>query len=100
MVDTVRAIQDEVGAVCSAVGRDGAAGKRMRRLGALGGWAGYVHSGHGVIDDPTGPRRGEFMRHARIVNGMVARLSQFGSEVTRVAQEVGGEGKLGAQARV
>ena len=31
---------------------------------------------------------------------MVARLSQFGSEVTRVAQEVGGEGKLGAQARV
>ena len=31
---------------------------------------------------------------------MVARLSQFGSEVTRVALEVGGEGKLGAQARV
>ena len=52
------------------------------------------------LEGADGPRRGEFLRHARIVNGMVARLSQFGSEVTRVAQEVGGEGKLGAQARV
>src|SRR6266481_4279196 len=52
------------------------------------------------LEGSTGPRRGEFLRHARIVNGMVARLSQFGSEVTRVAQEVGGEGKLGGQARV
>src|SRR5205807_1304834 len=53
-----------------------------------------------VEDGGAGPRRGEFLRHARIVNGMVARLSQFGSEVTRVALEVGGEGKLGGQARV
>ena len=51
-------------------------------------------------DGGDGPRRGEFLRHAKIVNGMVARLAQFGSEVTRVALEVGGEGKLGAQARV
>src|SRR5205085_1868470 len=94
-----------------------------------GGWANYISAVNEVITDLTGhaneiarvvtavargdleqtmeledgtagARRGEFLRHARIVNGMVARLSQFGSEVTRVAQEVGGEGKLGAQARV
>src|SRR5436190_6012093 len=41
---------------------------------------------------------GEFLRTARIVNAMVRRLSAFTSEVTRVAREVGTEGKLGGQA--
>ena len=44
--------------------------------------------------------RGDFLRHAKSVNGMVGQLAAFGSEVTRVAQEVGVDGKLGAQARV
>src|SRR5919201_1508445 len=43
---------------------------------------------------------GEFLRTARIVNTMVRQLSAFASEVTRVAREVGIEGKLGGQAKV
>src|SRR5205823_2625220 len=43
---------------------------------------------------------GEFMRTAKTVNTMVDQLSSFASEVTRVAREVGVEGKLGGQARV
>ena len=50
------------------------------------------------IDDK--PLQGEFLRSARLVNGMVAQLSSFASEVTRVAREVGTEGKLGGQAEV
>src|ERR687887_822363 len=43
---------------------------------------------------------GEFLRTAKIVNTMVNQLSAFASEVTRVAREVGTEGKLGGQANV
>src|SRR5437868_11184665 len=43
---------------------------------------------------------GEFLRTAKIVNTMVRQLSGFASEVTRVAREVGTEGKLGGQANV
>jgi HAMP domain-containing protein/CheY-like chemotaxis protein len=128
LVELVKTIRDEANDVSSAVGKQGQAAKRMRRFSLTGGWAEYVDAVNEVVSDLTGhaneiarvvtavargdleqtmeletahgPRRGEFLRHARIVNGMVARLSQFGSEVTRVAQEVGGEGKLGAQARV
>jgi len=128
LVELVKTIRDEASEVSSAVGKEGYAGRRMRRLNAGGGWADYISSLNNVIQDLTGhaneiarvisavargdleqtmeiedgggPLRGEFLRHAKIVNGMVARLAQFGSEVTRVAQEVGGEGKLGAQARV
>jgi len=121
MVDGIRA---EAAAVSQDVGKAGNAARRMRRVGTSGGWAAYVSSVNEMIEDLTGhsnevvevvgavargdldlrmdiaERQGEFLRHARIVNGMVDRLSQFGSEVTRVALEVGGEGKLGAQARV
>ncbi|HEY0989372.1 MAG TPA: HAMP domain-containing protein, partial [Kofleriaceae bacterium] len=128
IVELVRTIREEASDVSISVGKQGQAAKRMRRFNLSGGWADYVQSVNEVINDltghaneiarvvaavargdleetmdiegATGPRRGEFLRHARVVNGMVARLSQFGSEVTRVAQEVGGEGKLGAQARV
>ncbi|MGA8656630.1 MAG: hypothetical protein WB586_10830 [Chthoniobacterales bacterium] len=44
--------------------------------------------------------QGEFLRSARTVNTMVDQLSSFASEVTRVAREVGTEGKLGGQADV
>src|SRR5687767_11356182 len=43
---------------------------------------------------------GEFLRTAKTVNTMVSQLSSFAAEVTRVAREVGTEGKLGGQARV
>ncbi len=44
------------------------------------------------------PLRGEFLRSATIVNAMIEQMSAFTSEVTRVAREVGTEGKLGGQA--
>ena len=44
--------------------------------------------------------KGEFLHTARVVNTMVAQLNSFASEVTRVAREVGTEGKLGGQAVV
>jgi HAMP domain-containing protein/CheY-like chemotaxis protein/signal transduction histidine kinase len=121
MADGIRA---EATAASRDVGKDGNANRRMRRVGTSGGWAAYVSSVNELIEDLTGhsnkvvevvgavakgdldlrmdiaDKDGEFLRHARVVNGMVDRLSQFGSEVTRVALEVGGEGKLGAQARV
>jgi CheY-like chemotaxis protein/signal transduction histidine kinase/HAMP domain-containing protein len=46
------------------------------------------------------PLEGEFLRSARIVNKMIDQLSVFTAEVTRVAREVGTEGKLGGQAKV
>ncbi len=121
MADGIRA---EASAVATDLGKEGNAARRMRRVGSSGGWAAYVSSINDLIEDLTGhanevievvgavakgdldlrmdiaDRDGEFLRHARVVNGMVERLSLFGSEVTRVALEVGGEGKLGAQARV
>ncbi len=41
--------------------------------------------------------KGEFLHTARVVNTMVAQLNSFASEVTRVAREVGTEGKLAAR---
>jgi len=46
------------------------------------------------------PLKGEFLEAATIVNTMIKQLSVFTSEVTRVAREVGTEGKLGGQAQV
>ena len=42
---------------------------------------------------------GEFLRTAMTINKMVDQLGTFASEVTRVAREVGTEGKLGGQAK-
>ncbi|HWR51353.1 MAG TPA: HAMP domain-containing protein [Bryobacteraceae bacterium] len=46
------------------------------------------------------PLKGEFLKTAKVVNTMVDQLNLFASEVTRVAREVGTEGKLGGQADV
>src|SRR5215472_380642 len=46
------------------------------------------------------PLKGEFLHTAKTVNAMVEQLGAFSSEVTRVAREVGTEGKLGGQAKV
>src|SRR6185437_4500569 len=46
------------------------------------------------------PLAGEFLRTAKTVNSMVTQLGSFAAEVTRVAREVGTEGKLGGQAKV
>ncbi|WP_044246334.1 HAMP domain-containing protein [Chondromyces apiculatus] len=53
-----------------------------------------------ALDGGGRPLEGEFLRTARTVNTMVEQLSSFASEVTRVAREVGTDGKLGGQASV
>jgi len=53
-----------------------------------------------VIEIDGRPLRGEFLRIGKIVNTMVDQLASFAAEVTRVAREVGTEGRLGGQARV
>ncbi|MBS0251593.1 MAG: HAMP domain-containing protein, partial [Proteobacteria bacterium] len=52
------------------------------------------------LDVDGRPLKGEFLRSATIVNTMIKQLSIFTSEVTRVAREVGIEGKLGGQAQI
>ncbi|MFD8078043.1 HAMP domain-containing protein, partial [Streptomyces sp. NPDC059718] len=86
LVDDLVRPMSEVGRVLSAVA-EGDLEQRMdlRSQGADG-------SGH--------PLRGEFLKVGRTVNGLVDQLSTFTDEVTRVASEVGTEGKLGGQARV
>jgi hypothetical protein len=121
-------LRAEVVDLRQTVGREGRTHRRLGRGAARGGWADYVTGVNEVLDDVTAHTsdvarvltavsrgdlaqtidldgkdvslRGDFMRHARLVNGMVEQLAAFSSEVTRVAQEVGVEGKLGAQARI
>jgi CheY-like chemotaxis protein/signal transduction histidine kinase/HAMP domain-containing protein len=52
------------------------------------------------LDVDGRPLEGEFLRSATIVNTMIQQLNVFTAEVTRVAREVGTEGKLGGQAQV
>src|SRR5262245_25811191 len=52
------------------------------------------------LDVDGRPLEGEFLQSATIANTMIKQLSVFTSEVTRVAREVGTEGKLGGQAQV
>jgi HAMP domain-containing protein/CheY-like chemotaxis protein len=110
------------------VGREGKTGKRVRFGIADGAWGEMEASVNTLIDDllwPTAavtravtavakgdllqtvqlevdgrPLKGEFLRSASIVNTMIEQLSVFTSEVTRVAREVGTDGKLGGQAQV
>ncbi len=53
-----------------------------------------------ALDVDGRPLEGEFLRSATVVNAMIRQMSAFTSEVTRVAREVGTEGKLGGQAVV
>ena len=119
---------EEIARVCRVVGKEGKLKQRMNVPGAVGGWADEVVSLNTLIDDlvwPTTevtraigavakgdltqamalevdgrPLEGEFLRSAQLVNKMIDQLSVFTSEVTRVAREVGTEGKLGGQAQV
>ncbi|MFF0315329.1 HAMP domain-containing protein, partial [Micromonospora sp. NPDC005252] len=110
------------------VGRDGRLTERLDDEGLDGSWAEGQRAINSLIDDlgrPTTeiarvivavadgdlsqhmaleidgrPLRGEYLRIGRTVNTMVDQLSSFSNEVTRVAREVGTEGKLGGQADV
>src|SRR5579864_3147417 len=89
------------------VGREGKTRKRVKFGLSAGAWGEMEVSVNGLIDDLLWPTtavtraiKGEFLRSANIVNTMIKQLSVFTSEVTRVAREVGTDGKLGGQAQV
>ena len=63
-------------------------------------WSSGWICGRQAADGVGHPLRGEFLKVGRTVNGLVDQLSAFTDEVTRVASEVGTEGKLGGQAQV
>ncbi|HVY25978.1 MAG TPA: HAMP domain-containing protein [Polyangiaceae bacterium] len=116
---------DRVGQV---VGREGKTRQRVRFIHSSGAWGEMEASINTLIDDllwPTTemtralaavsqgdlaqtvrldvdgrPLEGEFLRSATMVNAMIKQLGVFTSEVTRVAREVGADGKLGGQAEV
>jgi HAMP domain-containing protein len=122
------AITEEFERLSKVVGKEGKITQRARVRGASGGWDSKLRAVNELIDDmvqPTAevsrvigavakgdlsqsmtteidgrPLRGEFLRIGKVVNTMVEQLASFASEVTRVAREVGTEGKLGGQARV
>ena len=114
--------------ISRAVGKVGKITQRASVGSATGGWAECIESVNGLIGDLVQPStevarvigavakgdlsqtmslevdgrplRGEFLHTARVVNTMVDQLNSFASEATRVAREVGTEGKLGGQAVV
>ncbi|MGA3236613.1 MAG: HAMP domain-containing protein [Bryobacteraceae bacterium] len=118
----------EFSRISSAVGKEGKINQRASLGSASGRWAECLDSVNGLIGDLVQPStevarvigsvakgdlsqtmalevdgrslKGEFLHTARVVNTMVAQLNSFASEVTRVAREVGTEGKLGGQAVV
>src|SRR2546421_694514 len=118
----------ELDRVSRVVGKEGKIAHRATIPAAAGSWLRIVDSTNLLIDDMARPTsemarvigavangdlsqsmaleidgralKGEFLRTAKIVNSMVDQLGSFASEVTRVAREVGTEGKLGGQAVV
>src|SRR6202011_1978259 len=117
----------EVARIRNSVGKEGKITQRAGRI-AKGGYAACVESVNSLITDLVQPStevarvigavakadltqkmalevegrslKGDFLHTARVVNTMVDQLNSFASEVTRVAKEVGTEGKLGGQAEV
>ncbi|HZY98227.1 MAG TPA: HAMP domain-containing protein [Candidatus Baltobacteraceae bacterium] len=118
----------ELERVSTVVGREGRITQRASLGSVAGSWRGYVESVNTLIADLTQPMaeagrvlgavangdltkrmaldtegrplKGEFLRSSKLINTMVDQLNAFASEVTRVAREVGSEGKLGGQAVV
>ncbi len=118
----------ETARIVTVVGKEGRITQRAHVGAATGAWADRIESINTLIGDlvrPTEevarvigavakgdlsqriplehegtPLQGEFLRIGTTVNTMVDQLGSFASEVTRVAREVGTEGKLGGQADV
>ncbi len=128
IVATNQRMAGQLERVGQVVGREGQTRQRVRLGLSDGAWGEMESSVNSLIDDllwPTTevtraiaavaqgdllrtvsldvdgrPLKGEFLRAAEIVNTMIKQLNVFTSEVTRVAREVGTEGKLGGQAQV
>ncbi len=118
----------EIERISTVVGKEGKLNQRTQVPSAGGSWIVMAEAVNNLITDlvqPTNeiarvigavakgdltrtmaiefdgrPLKGEFLRTAKTVNTMVTQLASFASEVTRVAREVGTEGKLGGQADV
>ncbi|WP_327343268.1 HAMP domain-containing protein [Streptomyces europaeiscabiei] len=123
MTETLRIFADEVTRVANEVGAEGRLGGQAQVPGAAGTWKDLTDSVNTVFRNLTIQVRdiaavttavangdlsqkvtvdvaGEMLELKNTVNGMVDQLSYFGAEVTRVANEVGAEGRLGGQAQV
>ncbi|MGW6582993.1 HAMP domain-containing protein [Streptomyces globisporus] len=123
MTETLRTFADEVTRVASEVGGEGLLGGQAQVPGAAGTWKDLTDSVNTVFRNLTTQVRdiaqvttavasgdmsqkvtvdvaGEMLELKNTVNTMVDQLQSFGSEVTRVAREVGVEGRLGGQAEV
>ncbi|HEX8760225.1 MAG TPA: HAMP domain-containing protein, partial [Pseudonocardiaceae bacterium] len=123
MVDTLSAFADEVTRVAREVGTEGTLGGQARVPNVAGTWKDLTDNVNFMADNLTSQvrniaqvttavasgdltkkidvsARGEILELKTTINTMVDQLSAFASEVTRVAREVGTEGKLGGQAEV
>src|SRR4051794_36198958 len=123
MVDQLSAFADEVTRVAREVGTEGRLGGQARVQGVSGVWKDLTDNVNELAGNLTYQVRniaqvttavangdltrkidvdaqGEILALKSTMNTMVDQLSSFASEVTRVAREVGSEGRLGGQARV
>ena len=123
MVDQLNAFAGEVTRVAREVGTEGRLGGQAKVLGVAGTWKDLTDSVNWMANNLTAQVRniaevataiasgdlskkitvdvsGEILSLKETINTMVDQLNAFAGEVTRVAREVGTEGKLGGQARV
>src|ERR1700682_3369005 len=128
VVEMNERMAEELARLRQKVGKEGKLKQRAEMSDVRGFWRDQIHCVNALIDDlvhPTSetarvigavaqgdlsqtmalevddrPLEGEFLRTAKTINKMVDQLGSFASEVTRVAREVGTEGKLGGQAKV
>ncbi len=123
MVDTLSAFADEVTRVAREVGTEGILGGQARVPNVAGTWKDLTDNVNSMANNLTGQvrniaqvttavaqgdlsrkidvdARGEILELKTTINTMVDQLSAFAAEVTRVAREVGSEGRLGGQAEV
>ena len=123
MVDQLSAFADEVTRVAREVGTQGNLGGQAVVHGVSGTWKDLTDNVNSMANNLTGQvrniaqvttavaqgdltkkidvdARGEILELKTTINTMVDQLSSFAAEVTRVAREVGREGKLGGQAEV
>jgi HAMP domain-containing protein/CheY-like chemotaxis protein/signal transduction histidine kinase len=123
MVDQLNAFASEVTRVAREVGTDGRLGGQANVLGVAGTWKDLTESVNSMASNLTAQVRniaevstaiangdlskkitvnvsGEIRQLKDTINTMVDQLNRFAGEVTRVAREVGTEGRLGGQAQV
>jgi HAMP domain-containing protein/signal transduction histidine kinase/CheY-like chemotaxis protein len=123
MVDQLNSFSSEVTRVAREVGTDGKLGGQAEVKGVAGTWKDLTDSVNQMASNLTGQVRniaevttavargdlsrkitvdvkGEILELKNTINTMVDQLNSFSSEVTRMAREVGSEGKLGGQATV